>query len=111
MTDAELDAIFAFAKARDMELALTHLKLEQEGVWSIPIPKGGACPLLDDEGKCTVHPVKPWQCRAYPFWPEVMLTRAAWREEAEFCEGMNRGPSHAAELIEEVMRQDPFLEE
>ncbi len=111
MTDEELDAIFAHAKEQSLELNLTHLKLEHEGLWSVPIPAGGACPLLDSDERCSVHPVKPWQCRAYPFWPEVMKDRASWDEEATFCEGMNRGPGHTPEHIDAIMRQDPFLEE
>ena len=110
VTDEELDAIARFARREGLKLELTHVKLEHAGLWSIPIPAGGACPLLDQEGRCSVHEVKPWQCRAYPFWPEIMQGEASWREEGEFCEGIGRGASHAPSLIDHLMGQDPFLQ-
>ncbi|HSS97523.1 MAG TPA: YkgJ family cysteine cluster protein, partial [Terriglobales bacterium] len=33
--------------------------------------KKGTCPFLEAEG-CSVHPAKPTQCRAFPFWPEIL---------------------------------------
>jgi hypothetical protein len=44
------------------------------------------CPLLDD-GQCSVHPVKPIQCRTFPFWPELLPHPQRMREQ---CEGVGR---------------------
>ena len=49
------------------------------------------CPFLGETG-CVVHPVKPVQCRVYPFWPELVEYRDLWEEEARKCPGINRGP-------------------
>ena len=37
-----------------------------------------ACHFLKDGG-CSIHPVKPTQCRTYPFWPSLVNSRAAWK--------------------------------
>lgn len=51
----------------------------------------GRCVFLDDTNRCRIYPVRPWQCRAYPFWPELVTSTAAWRAEAQRCEGIGRG--------------------
>lgn len=52
---------------------------------------GGRCVFLATDNRCRIYPVRPLQCRTYPFWPEVMRSRAAWRGEAARCEGIDRG--------------------
>jgi len=54
-------------------------------------PRGRQCPFLDTGG-CSVHAVKPLQCSAFPFWPELMSSSAERRRVAVYCPGMNRGP-------------------
>ncbi len=49
------------------------------------------CPLHDGRG-CRVHPVRPVQCRTWPFWPENLQSREAWEEKVgSFCPGAGRG--------------------
>ena len=51
----------------------------------------GRCVFLDDNRSCRIYPVRPVQCRTYPWWPEVVASAASWRAEARRCEGINRG--------------------
>jgi hypothetical protein len=54
-------------------------------------PKGTAqCHFLKDGG-CSIHPVKPVQCRLFPFWPELVGDRKQWRQTASFCPGIGKG--------------------
>jgi Fe-S-cluster containining protein len=41
---------------------------------------------------CTIHEVRPLQCRTFPFWPEHVQSRRAWDSLAQTCEGIGRGP-------------------
>lgn len=50
---------------------------------------GGGCPLW--HGGCGAYAARPRQCRGYPFWPELIRSERAWRREAAFCPGINRG--------------------
>jgi Fe-S-cluster containining protein len=51
----------------------------------------GRCVFLRADGGCGVYPVRPLQCRTYPFWPELVASGSAWRREARRCEGIERG--------------------
>lgn len=42
------------------------------------------------EGKrCTIYPVRPIQCRTFPFWPENLVSKEAWESAKEHCEGIH----------------------
>lgn len=43
------------------------------------------------DNKCSIHAVKPVQCRAFPYWPELLEDATAWAEAAAYCPGMNQG--------------------
>jgi len=51
------------------------------------------CPFLDGS-RCTVYPVRPLQCRTFPFWVENLNSRRAWRRLARFCPGIDQGGIH-----------------
>jgi Fe-S-cluster containining protein len=55
------------------------------------VPRAAQCHFLGDRG-CSVHPVKPAQCRIFPFWPELVESRAEWRKTARYCPGLGQGP-------------------
>jgi len=46
----------------------------------------------DGEGKalCSIYPVRPTQCRTWPFWPENIESPEAWEQAARTCPGMRR---------------------
>jgi Fe-S-cluster containining protein len=64
---------------------------DEDGLLVIDVPERATCPLLGEDG-CTVHDIKPMQCATYPFWPEIMKSRKAWKYEAKRCEGIHPGP-------------------
>jgi hypothetical protein len=43
------------------------------------------------EGGCSIHPAKPLQCKLFPFWPELLESRSAWRATARYCPGIGQG--------------------
>jgi hypothetical protein len=53
-------------------------------------PPDRQCPFL--EGGCSIHPAKPAQCRTFPFWPELVESRAQWKRTAKYCPGIGKGP-------------------
>ena len=58
------------------------------------------CIFLED-GKCTVYPVRPKQCRTYPFWPEILISKDKWNNEVMRCEGINQGDVVDTEHVEQ----------
>lgn len=55
------------------------------------VPRDSQCSFLRDGG-CSIHPVKPTQCRIFPFWPELLDSRREWLKTAKYCPGMGKGP-------------------
>ena len=55
------------------------------------VPAAARCPFLETTG-CSIHPVKPTQCRIFPFWPELVNSRREWKKAARFCPGIDKGP-------------------
>jgi Fe-S-cluster containining protein len=46
------------------------------------------CIFLKDK-KCQIYPVRPSQCRTYPWWVHNLTSEKAWAETAAECEGIN----------------------
>jgi Fe-S-cluster containining protein len=55
------------------------------------------------ERACTIHPVKPEMCRAWPFIRGVLVDPANWYAMADSCPGMRRDVSEA-EILSAVRR-------
>jgi Fe-S-cluster containining protein len=55
------------------------------------IPAAANCHFLV-EGGCSIHEAKPTQCRIFPFWPELVNSKRAWRKTASYCPGIGKGP-------------------
>lgn len=75
-------------------------------------PARSACFFLA-EGRCTIHPAKPAQCRLFPFWPELVENRAAWKAAGSFCPGIGHGKliqiGTAMEVADEMRTVFPQL--
>ena len=75
-------------------------------------PLNAQCHFLTERG-CSIHPVKPVQCRLYPFWPELVESRSAWKEEARNCPGIGKGEliqiGTALEIADEMKRAYPSM--
>ncbi len=61
-------------------------------------PRHAQCHFLNEKG-CLLHPAKPTQCRLFPFWPELVGARAAWRHLARICPGIGRGQLKPVETV------------
>ena len=52
---------------------------------------------------CQVYEDRPIQCSTYPFWKTPMKSEENWRWEGRFCPGIQRGPLHSREEIEQAL--------
>jgi len=60
---------------------------------------------LDGKKKCAIYPVRPNQCRTWPFWPDNLKSENTWNRAAGKCPGINRGRLYSFEEIEKIKRQ------
>jgi len=49
---------------------------------------------------CTIYPVRPAQCRTWPFWSANLRSPWAWSLAATRCPGINRGQVFSCDEIE-----------
>jgi len=90
LTEGDLPRIAAF-------LGLTAAEFERRYCYRtrrqlrLRVPKDVNCHFLR-EGGCSIHEVKPTQCRIFPFWPELVESRREWKKTARYCPGIGKGP-------------------
>ena len=71
------------------------------------VPRGSTCHFLTDGG-CSIHAVKPVQCRLFPYWPEFIDDSVELRKLAKWCPGIGKGELvqiGAARRIAQEMRE------
>lgn len=59
----------------------------------------GDCVFYDRARGCTVYPVRPRQCRSWPFWESNTITPEAWQRTCAVCPGSGQGELISAEEI------------
>jgi Fe-S-cluster containining protein len=74
---------------------------DEEGDPVFHMKPNGDC-IFWDEG-CTIYPVRPRQCRTFPFWPENLESRQAWQELKQFCHGIDEGRLYPVSEIRSVL--------
>lgn len=68
----------------------------------------GDCVFYDREKGCTVYPVRPPQCRTWPFWESNVETPADWERTKAVCPGSGRGELIPAEEITRRVKVIPL---
>lgn len=92
----EIDAIAGYIGLDPSELERRYL-YPYKGSFSIQEDREGNC-LFFDTG-CTIYPVRPVQCRAFPFWFANVRSEVRWREIARQCPGIGKGRRYSKEEI------------
>lgn len=59
----------------------------------------GDCVFYDRQEGCTIYPVRPQQCRTWPFWESNVKNREAWERTCKVCPGAGQGDLISAEEI------------
>jgi hypothetical protein len=102
---------FVYLTERDIERAAEFLsmpgkKFENRFIYRtkntrrLRTPRNGQCIFLRDGG-CSIHPVKPTQCRIFPFWSELVESRKEWHKTAAWCPGIGKGELVQIEIAHE----------
>ncbi len=47
-----------------------------------------ACVFLDGT-KCSIYPVRPEQCKTFPWWVQNLASKEDWEKAGRYCEGIN----------------------
>jgi len=101
VTDEEIRAIADYLDKPIGEVRLLHTR-PARGKVSLNEYGNGDCIYFDPNGRgCTIYPVRPLQCRTWPFWPGNVESPDAWKETGRNCPGIGRGELVSLEVIQE----------
>ena len=98
VTEDEIDAIADFLGRPGKGLSKKHLRQVGRAYSLTEDKNNGDCCFLkttaDGKRTCGIYPVRPLQCRTWPFWDDNLESPESWEFAAEGCPGMNKGKAH-----------------
>lgn len=56
----------------------------------LTLSDNGTCIFFDPDKQCTIHPVKPYMCKAWPFIRTILANPENWDIMANSCPGMKK---------------------
>lgn len=106
---------FVWVDDEEIEALASHLGEQEERVRafytrlagpsrSLREKANGDCIFYDREKGCTVYPVRPRQCRTWPFWESNLATESAWERTCKVCPGSGKGELISVEEITRRLR-------
>ncbi|TET36996.1 MAG: YkgJ family cysteine cluster protein [Planctomycetota bacterium] len=67
--------------------------------------KSGDCLMYHRGRGCLIYPVRPAQCRTYPFWKNILKSPRSWKREGRQCPGIGGGRKFPLEEIKHRLEQ------
>ena len=108
LTKPEVEFIAVFLKISVEQLRQKYLKRVGLRTSIIEEATTKDCVFLQDvdgERKCVIYPVRPNQCRTWPFWPDNLESPNKWNKAAVKCDGINHGKYYSFDEIEKIRKQ------
>lgn len=90
VNDEEIAALAEYLRLPIERTIAEHTRMEHRGR-SLRELSNGDCVFYDKERGCTIYPVRPAQCRTWPFWNSNVKTEADWQETCRVCPGSGEG--------------------
>jgi Fe-S-cluster containining protein len=103
VSDAELAALAEYRGETVAEVRDLYTRLASRGR-TLREKANGDCVFYDRKVGCTVYPVRPAQCRTWPFWESNVATPADWERTCAVCPGSGRGELISAEEITQRLK-------
>ena len=95
ITDAEIAAIAEHLGIPADQVRIKYCRRVRKRWSLIEEPENNDCVFLaqqpDGSNACQIYPVRPMQCRTWPFWPANLASAHTWAEAQKRCMGINRG--------------------
>jgi len=103
VNDEEIQAIAEFIGASTDEVKNYHARMGHRG-FTLREKVNGDCVFFERDKGCTIYPVRPRQCRTWPFWESNIVTEEAWEQTCAICPGSGKGELIPVEEITRRMR-------
>ncbi|QDT64211.1 YkgJ family cysteine cluster protein [Calycomorphotria hydatis] len=99
--ESDLEAIAEYLEKPIGEIRVFHTR-PLKGRMSLKEFANGDCTFFDPHlRRCRIYPVRPAQCRVWPFWSVHLTDRKAWEDVGRECPGIGRGDFVSLEVIEQ----------
>ena len=99
--EEEIQQIADYLDLTIEEFSKRYLRRVKGRLSLLELPKTFDCIFLK-ERKCQIYPVRPMQCRTFPWWPQNLKSEKEWQEAARTCEGIHEdAPLVQLEIIEQ----------
>ena len=99
---SEAERIAKFLQISLDEFAAKYLRKAGSHDSLIELPDGRC--IFYGNRTCIIYPVRPIQCRTFPFWDSIIATPEAWERCGRTCPGIDKDELHSAEEIERIVR-------
>jgi len=96
--DEHLVAIAEFLNQPVEEVRAVYSRQAYRGL-TLREKANGDCVFWDRQAGCTIYPVRPPQCRTWPFWHSNVATPKDWEATQAVCPGAGKGQLYSAEEI------------
>lgn len=105
ITEEEIHAVAKFLNLPVETVSKKHVrKLGDRFALMEQRPKHGEYDCTFLQGKqCSIYPVRPKQCKTFPWWEENVSSKESWEELAKDCEGVNH-PEAPIVSLEEIQK-------
>lgn len=105
VTEEDIERIAQFLNISAEECRTTYVRRVHGRLSLKERPKNYDCVFLEGK-RCTIYPVRPKQCRTFPWWKENLTTPAHWKRAASYCEGIDHEDAPLISLEEINSQQD-----
>lgn len=103
LTEDDLKRIAEYVGLTAEEFERRHV-YRTKNLTRLRVPRKQQCFFLRDGG-CSIHAVKPVQCRAFPYWPELIDDKREWKKAGSWCPGIGKGELVQIEAAREVAEE------
>ncbi len=114
VTKPEIQIIADFLKMSPGQLRQKYLKHVGLRTTIIEQRTTKDCIFLQNSAgqrKCIIYPVRPSQCRSWPFWSNNLASPDAWNKATQKCPGINHGRLYSSAEIEEIKRSKKWWQD
>ena len=78
VSDTELAALAESLELSSEQFRAAFTRTLRGGAVSLREGRDGSCVFYGREHGCSVHPLRPRQCRSWPFWRGVAASQDSW---------------------------------
>ena len=100
ISDLEISAGAEFLNTGLVDFKTAYLYEHNDG-YAVQEHEDGRCIFY--ENRCRIYPVRPLQCRAFPFWMKIFRSEASFNGMKQECPGMGKGKFYSKADILDLM--------